>query len=346
MKVYIYLFFFTLIGFTLTSCSFSPKEYTEGVNKMDLGYYEEAVDQFKLIEITNTKWRSKGVEKIDNCIDSLFKLQNFTRLKSFAEKHINDTLISKRIISKANFNLMEYINTDFQKGFAYYDSLSVLLLGNDDTRKTILSLEDKAFSGTWRGITSSLNGAEIQFTRGNKSDETNDEFIKGYCSNKTKVWDLNQLIYKDIFYNGDGEFECKVRVFHTPYYWFQSSYSYFTKKAGLIKFIDKDTMLINYEGSVSSNNKVKFVRVDKMDKSKISDSPKSKENNCTVNGDDINVRNQPNVESKSILKINRGEYFKVLEEGPSDDLKGKKGKWKKIKFKEITGWVFDVFIEC
>lgn len=337
------------IGLVIASCASAPKEYTQGVKKMKLGYYEEAIDQFKLIDLKNTKWRTKGVEKIENCIDSLFALNNFSRLRTFAQKTVNDTLISVRFISKANQSLTKYIDSDFLKGFAFYDSLSVVLLANDEARKTILKLEDKAFLGTWEAVNASIDGYKVVFTRENKSDETEDNFIKGYSTAGNAGWKENQLIYRDIFYNTNGEFECRVRVFHQGYegYYFSSpSYSYFTKKAGVITFLSKDSILIDYEGSVGSTNKTKFIRVGGGDKPKVSESPKTKENNCTVTGYDVNIRIQPSSEAKSIIKINNGDYFQVLEEGPSDEVKGKKGKWQKVKYQNNTGWIFDAFIEC
>jgi hypothetical protein len=246
-------------------------------------------------------------------------------------------------------SLTKYIEIDFLKGFAFYDSLSVVLLANDEARKTILKLEDKAFASTWEAVNGSLDGNKIVFTRENKSDETDNNFIKGYSPDGNHGWNKDQLIYKDIFYNGNGEFECKVRVFHQGYdgwYYSSPSYSYFTKKAGLITFLSKDSVLIDYEGSVGSSNKTRFIRISGGDKPKVSESPKTNENNCTVTGYDVNIRIQPSAEATSIIKINNGDYFKVLEEGPSDEVKGKKGKWQKVKFQNTTGWIFDAFIEC
>jgi hypothetical protein len=118
--------------------------------------------------------------------------------------------------------------------------------------------EDAFFKGIWKCNKGSVKGNEIYFERDKETKLFNGK------SNKSKSgWDLGKTIYKDIYYIGNNELDHRVRVFSTSWWGYTSEY--FTKTKGKMTIESNDTLLIDYEGSVNSSNKVYFVREVKKD---------------------------------------------------------------------------------
>jgi uncharacterized protein YgiM (DUF1202 family) len=60
-------------------------------------------------------------------------------------------------------------------------------------------------------------------------------------------------------------------------------------------------------------------------------------------GDQVNVRFEPNRDSKIAFRINKGDEFKVLNKSGNQEYISGYGQdyWYEIKFKSLSGWVLN-----
>ena len=70
------------------------------------------------------------------------------------------------------------------------------------------------------------------------------------------------------------------------------------------------------------------------------------ENQFYTNATRVNVRNQPNTASSSVVfQLSQGDVGDILEKGSSETISGKTDNWYKIKYNGQSGWVFGSFIK-
>lgn len=62
-----------------------------------------------------------------------------------------------------------------------------------------------------------------------------------------------------------------------------------------------------------------------------------------IQGDNVNVRAEPNTKASVITKLNKTEWFDIIEKGSSEIINGKNDYWYKINYKNKTGWIFGAF---
>jgi len=63
----------------------------------------------------------------------------------------------------------------------------------------------------------------------------------------------------------------------------------------------------------------------------------------TIQGDGINIRQEANVNSRVVLKLNTTDRCDVLSIGNKETVSGKEDYWYKVKYQSKIGWVFGAF---
>jgi hypothetical protein len=62
-----------------------------------------------------------------------------------------------------------------------------------------------------------------------------------------------------------------------------------------------------------------------------------------IQGDNVNVRAEPNTKANVVMQLNKTENCKILERGSKETINNKADYWYKVKCKNNTGWVFGAF---
>lgn len=63
----------------------------------------------------------------------------------------------------------------------------------------------------------------------------------------------------------------------------------------------------------------------------------------TIQGNGVNIRENPNINSKVVVKLNTTDECLVLAIGDKEKVDGKEDYWYKVKYKSKIGWVFGAF---
>lgn len=62
-----------------------------------------------------------------------------------------------------------------------------------------------------------------------------------------------------------------------------------------------------------------------------------------IQGDNVNVRTEPNTKATVIMQLNKTDNCEILERGSKETISGKSDFWYKVTCKNKTGWVFGAF---
>ena len=62
-----------------------------------------------------------------------------------------------------------------------------------------------------------------------------------------------------------------------------------------------------------------------------------------IQGDNVNVRAEPNTKATVIMQLNKTENCEILERGSKETINSKSDFWYKVSCKSKTGWVFGAF---
>lgn len=243
----------------VTSCNPAPETFDQGMAKFNERQYASSIDYFRLTPSDNEKWYDSSLVMINIAIDSIFKGANLSEMTALSRKFDADSIVKpflKKQTLKFWANKME-VNPLLT--FNMFDSLRFVLKSTEGVDTMMRKNEDYFFAGIWKCPKGTLKGNEIYFERDKES-----KLINGKSNKSTNGWSLGKTIYKDIYYIGNNELDHRVRVFSTDYWGYTTEY--FTKTKGKMTIRSNDTLIIDYEGSVSSNNRVYFIREQRKDK--------------------------------------------------------------------------------
>jgi hypothetical protein len=226
------------------------------MEKYDSKDFEGSIDLFKLTPIENKYWYDSSLTMINTAIENVLESENLERITALCRSKQYDSLTSPVILTELKKSWRKKLKSKPTYTFSMYDSVDFMF--DEDPGKELLlrKNEDAFFSGTWICPKGKTKGKEIFFERNEKTN-----LINGISNKSGDGWDKGKVIYKDVFYKGDFVFDHKVRVFTTSY-WGGTSES-FTRTKGKMTILSNDSLLIDYEGSVNSNNKVIFIRKNK-----------------------------------------------------------------------------------
>lgn len=254
MKKTYYLFLsvsFLLVIFS--SCNSAPETYHQAMQKFHEKSYEEAITLFKLTPKNENQWYDSSVVMIKRSIDSIYSGNDLARMTKFCKVYEIDSLIKPLLIEKTMKFWSATLITNPKLGFNVFDSLHFILKGTSGVDTIMRKNEDAFFKGIWKCPKGSLKGNEIYFERDNKT-----KLIRGKSNKNGSGWDVGKTIYNDIYYVGKNILDHKVRVFSTDYWGYTTEY--FTKNKGKMSIQSSDSLYVDYEGAVRSNNKVLFVK--------------------------------------------------------------------------------------
>jgi hypothetical protein len=245
----------------LVACNFAPDNYVQGKEKYNQKKFEEAINFFKLTPTENKEWKDSSDIMIAKSVEATFGSNDLSIIQHLCQVFQYDSLVKPYLLSTTKVYWSKQLTKEPDFCFNLFDSLRFMLPNVTGVDTLIRKTEDAFFKGVWKSISKSIKNHEIYFERDSES-----HLLQAKSNKNIDGWNLGKTIYKDIFYLGNNKFDHKVRVFSTrtnyDYYYgyYSDPYEYFTKTKGSMKILAKDSLLIDYEGSVSSGNKVCFVR--------------------------------------------------------------------------------------
>ena len=255
MKIFKKSLLIALPIFLVFSCNKPPETYEQGLVKFKKQDYPGSIELFKLTPKDRSDWYDSSIMMINNAVNNIFKSNDLGKITLLCKKFEVDSLLKPILTKKIKSFWSEQMNNNPLVTFNLFDSTRFILKGETQIDSLMRANEDAFFRGIWKCPKGSLKGNEIYFDRDKKS-----KLIQGKSNKSTNGWSLGKVIYKDIYYTGNNNLEHKVRVFQTDYWGYTREY--FPKSRGKMTIISRDSLLIDYEGSVSSNNKVYFLRKD------------------------------------------------------------------------------------
>lgn len=243
------------------ACNSAPENYVQGVEKYHQKKFEEAINFFKLTPTSEKEWLDSSKVMISKSIKATFLSNDLSKIQRLCQVFQFDSLVKPYLLSTTKVYWSKQLTKEPKFCFNLFDSLRFMLPNVTGIDTLIRKTEDAFFKGIWKGSSNSIKNHEIYFERDSES-----HLLQAKSNKNVAGWDLGKIIYKDIFYLGKNNLDHKVRVFSTrtnydDYYGFYSDpYEYFTKTKGSMVIVSEDSLLINYEGSVNSGNRVYFVR--------------------------------------------------------------------------------------
>lgn len=257
MKKYLSLLF---AGLLLFACNFAPDNYSKGMGCYVSKKYEDAINYFKLTPKEDLEWLDSSKIMIGKAVSRVFESNDLVKIGTVCKIFQFDSLVKPQLISVTKKYWEKNIEKKSLFCFNLFDSVRFILTDVSGIDTLVRKTENIFFKGVWKCPGGSLQGNEIYFER-----NENSKLFDGKSNKTTNGWDLGKTIYKDIYYIGKNQLDHKVRVFRSSNYDYYYGYytepsEYFTKTKGKMSILSLDTILVNYEGSVSSNNKVLFVR--------------------------------------------------------------------------------------
>jgi hypothetical protein len=251
----------------LTSCGGPPEGYLKAQKLYGEHKYDSAMFYFNSV-----------LEEEGNWYDSSEVMKKEV-VTAMVDNHLWDKY--SKILSDYSFDmlLVNHAHNELQRELRQLvdlDSMTMVyeVIDNNDQipaevhQKVTEYYEEKILFGyEWIGK-GSMRGQVLSFTRekiNNYKGENQGNKIQAK-SNKTKNgWSKGKVIYRNIHYDKDGIYHVQPRIFKSSYY--GKTKQYFGKR-GSLKFEDNNTFVINYGRAVSSNNRVRFIRGDKIESKK------------------------------------------------------------------------------
>ncbi|MFM8432621.1 MAG: hypothetical protein ACKOA1_07485 [Bacteroidota bacterium] len=236
----------------LFACQKPPETFEMAMEKYQIGDYENAITLFKLTPVEEKTWYDSSISMIRTSIGNVLSKRDLEEITSLCRINEDDSLVQPIIISEIKKSWNSNMKKNPVYNFSLYDSLSFIMSNDPQTPKLLRKNEDSFFRGIWRCPRGSIKGKEIYFERNEKT-----KYVDAKSNKSGQGWDKGKVMYGDIFYMGNMVLDHKVRVFRSTY--FGSSES-MTRSKGKMTIVSEDSLLVDYEGSVSSNNRVYFIR--------------------------------------------------------------------------------------
>lgn len=262
LKRFLGIYLFLVFTF---SCNRIPDEYLKGMEFFKSKDYDSSLFYFsKISQAEDAEWFDSSKVMKNKCFENIVDNQYWDMfalsLKTYQtelELIANGRLFFKDEMERIiNIDSVEQLFKilDFHKNIP------------EDLRNDAINyFENKYFTGyVWNGI-KGIDEQRLYFVREICKDyKGNDEGekIQGKSNRTVNGWNKNRVIYRNICYDSAGIFTMQPRIFQDSYF---KSTQYFSKK-GKLEFLGKDTLLLDYGGSISrGTNKVYFVRKDSIE---------------------------------------------------------------------------------
>jgi len=246
----------------LASCGGAPEIYNKAEQLYVAEKYDSSMYYFDRLLPEEERWYDSAKVMKKRCFDEIVNRHFWTMFSSELSTYQNDTVL----VNHAKKALIEEL-----KNIVDMDSLQMLyrIIDNNKSIPTTLFTEateyyeDRILTNyEWESF-KGIKGQKLYFVRAvvdNWKGENEGNKIQAK-SNKTKNgWTKNNVIYRNICYDSTGIYSLQPRIFQSGYY---RTKEYFAK-SGTLRFVSKDTLIVNYGGSIRSGNRVWFVRRDKL----------------------------------------------------------------------------------
>ncbi|MFH1051021.1 MAG: hypothetical protein V1779_08875 [bacterium] len=230
----------------LLSCSRSPEQYEKGIEEMEKKNYEAAIKSFLLVPSEEKEYKDSAAKQIVYCLDSLATNNHW----EFANKQLKFIQLDSSALIASQIGIVKILDRIVKDGewktvlFAL-DTLDKEIIKPESVKKIRYAAEDSALKGIWSGIGEVKN--KIKFVR--KDSISNGICVKNYDGG----WEENSIIYKNVRYEGNGIWDVYPKIFQQNIFGYSMG-SYYSKKLGAIKFIGTDTIDINYERDLLSDD--------------------------------------------------------------------------------------------
>ena len=252
----------------ITSCGGAPETYTKAEQLYIAQKYDSAMYYFDRLLPKEEQWYDSAKVMKKKCVSAMVKDHFWPMYSATLTTYVNDTSLINYAHNALYIELKKIVDMD---------SMNMLyrIIDNNKTIPSELFIrvteyyEDNVLLGfEWESFKGMI-GQKVYFTREvfyNWKGENEGNKIQAK-SNKTKSgWTKNNVIYRNICYDSAGIYKLQPRVFQQSYY---RTKQYFSK-TGSMRFVHKDTIIVNYGGSIRSGNRVWFVR-----RNRLEDEPES-----------------------------------------------------------------------
>lgn len=246
----------------LTSCGGAPESYHKAEQLYIAQKYDSAMYYFDRLLPEEEEWYDSSKVMKKKCVTAMVDNHFWPMYSAALTTYVNDSSLINYAHDALSIELKKIVDMDSMH--MYYKIID----GNNGIPSELFGkiteyYEDKMLLGfEWESVKGMI-GQRLYFTRevvDNWQGENEGNKIQAK-SNKTKNgWSKNNVIYRNICYDSAGIYHAQPRIFQSGY---RRNKQYFSEK-GSMSFVHKDTILVNYGGTISSNNKVWFVRKEKL----------------------------------------------------------------------------------
>lgn len=248
----------------LASCGGAPETYTKAYQLYTIQKYDSAMYYFDRTLPEEAEWFDSSQVMKKKCLSAMVKDEFWPMYSMALTTYQNDTALinhGNRALEKKLIKIVDM------------DSMAMLYRIIDEHKQSLPSnilakateyYEDKMLTGyEWESF-KGMYGQKLYFVRevvDNYKGENEGNKMQAK-SNKTKNgWTKNNVIYRNVCYDSAGIYSMQPRIFQNGYYrtkqWFG--------KNGSMRLQSKDTLIVNYGGSIRSGNRVWFVRKEKLE---------------------------------------------------------------------------------
>ena len=249
----------------LASCGGAPDTYTKAEQLYMVQKYDSAMYYFDRLLPEEEAWYDSAKVMKKRCFSEIVNHHFWDMYVSESATFKNDTAL----ISHANSALRKEL-----RAIVDMDSMEMLYRIIDNNKEMPLEFfaeasqyyEDKLLPGYEWECFKGMAGQKIYFVReivDNWKGENEGNKMQAKSNRSKSGWTKDNVIYRNICYDSAGIYVAQPRIFQNGRY---RNKQYFGK-GGSMRIVSKDTLtlIINYGGAVSSNNRIWFVRRDKLE---------------------------------------------------------------------------------
>lgn len=246
----------------LISCGGPPETYHKAEQLYLAQKYDSAMYYFDRLLPEVEEWYDSAKIMKEKCVSAMVKDHFWPMYSAALTTYQNDSSLINHAHDALYIELKKIVDMDSMQ----------MLYRIIDNNKTIPSklfmkateyYEGKMLLGyEWESVKGMI-GQKVYFTRevvDNWKGENEGNKIQAKSNQTKSGWTKNNVIYRNICYDSSGIYHLQPRIFQSGYY---QNKQYFDTK-GSMQITHKDTIIVNYGGAVSSNNRVWFARRDKI----------------------------------------------------------------------------------
>ena len=249
----------------LASCGGAPDSYTNAYQLYTVQKYDSAMYYFDRMLPEEGEWFDSAKVMKKKCMTAMIKDHFWPMYGAALLAFQNDSALINHGNAALKAELKKIVDTDSMAMLYRIIDEHKQVLPADILTSTVEYYEDKMLTGyEWESF-KGMKGQRLYFIRevvDNWKGENEGNKMQAKSNKSKSGWTKNNVIYRNICYDSAGIYSMQPRIFKNGYY---RTKQYFGKN-GSMRLTHKDTLIVNYGGSISSGNRVWFVRKEKLDK--------------------------------------------------------------------------------